>query len=136
MTGTEQPLTGPAWVQILLSVIGVLGGTGGALAVAAVALRRRRFRSEAAELLTDTALTIVRPLRRRLRELEIETAQARGQALAAEREISELRVRRRELATVVRRWRAAIMDPDATISAIRDHIRGGRTARPDECQSP
>ena len=132
MTSQDPPPAGPAWVQILLAIVGLLGGAGGVAAVATVALRRRRFKSDAAELLTDTALTIVRPLRARVTELELETAAARGQALATEREISELRVTLRELTALVRRWRAAILAPDATIGAIRTQVRAGQVAQPDE----
>lgn len=132
MTATDAPSSGPAWVQILLSVVGALGVIGGVFSAVAVTVRRRRFRSDPAELLTSTALTIVRPLRGRVAELEIENSQARGRALAAEREISELRVTQRELTTLLRRWRAAIMAPDATIVAVRAQIRANRSLRSDE----
>ncbi|MFI6761878.1 hypothetical protein ACIBF5_22325 [Micromonospora sp. NPDC050417] len=132
MTGPTTPPSGPAWVQILLTTVGLVGATGGVAAVATIALRRRRFRTDAAEMLTDTALTIVGPLRGRVTELELETAEFRGRALAAEREISELRLHHRNLSALLRRWRAAIMAPDATIGTIRDHVRAVRSVRPDE----
>ncbi|MEV4624723.1 hypothetical protein AB0J90_00330 [Micromonospora sp. NPDC049523] len=132
MTETTPPPVGSAWIQILLSVIGLLGGIGGVVAVATVTMRRRRFRADTAALLTDTALTIVRPLRGRVTELELETAQARGRALQAEREISELRVTHREMSALVRRWRAAILAPDATLTAIRTYVRTGRSVRGEE----
>ncbi|MFK3984728.1 hypothetical protein ACI2K4_30685 [Micromonospora sp. NPDC050397] len=136
MTATDAPSSGPAWVQILLSVVGVLGGTAGVFATVAVAVRRRRFEADPAELLTSTALTIVGPLRGRVSELELETARARGRALAAEREISELRVTHRDLTTLLHRWRTAIMAPDATMATVRAQIRANRSLCPDEQRSP
>ncbi|WP_329109912.1 hypothetical protein OG792_13775 [Micromonospora sp. NBC_01699] len=132
MNTPPTPSSGPAWIQILLSAVGLLGCVGGVFAVASVTVRRHRFSTDTAQLLTDTALTIVRPLRGRVAELETETAQTRGQALAAEREISELRVTHRELTALRHRWREAILAPDATVAAIRAHARPNRAVRGDE----
>ena len=117
---------GPPWVQILLSVLGVLGGAGGITAIATVVLQRRKFKADAADVITDTALTLVDPLRQRVKELEAEaagarkeTASAHQEAAAARAEIREFRSAITELTGMMRRWRAAILAPDASLDALR-----------------
>jgi hypothetical protein len=116
---------GPLWIQIVLSALGMLGGTGGVTAIATMLLRRRRFRADTADVLTDTALALVEPLKLRVVELEAETANARRQAAAMNQEIGELRRAVREVTVMMGRWRAAILAPDATIEKLRDLIHGG-----------
>lgn len=122
--------TGPQWIQILLSAVGLLGGTGGLTAIAAVALQRRKFRADAAEVLTDTALTLVSPLKTRVGELEAETRRARRQAAAHGREIRELRVAVQEMTEMMGRWRGAIFATDATIERLRAFIIAGDSGAP------
>lgn len=122
---------GPSWVQILLSIIGILGGTGGVGAMATVLLQRRKFNAEAADVLTDTALTLVQPLKLRVAELEAETVVARQQVEKAAREVSELRVAVREATAMIRRWRSAILAPNATIGQIRTLVSDTRSEQDD-----
>jgi len=119
MTGAESAPTGPIWVQTLMTTVAVLGGTGGIAAVATVLTQRRKFKADTADVLTDTALTLIDPLRARVADLEAETARARQQAIAANNEISELRAAVHEMTMVIRRWRAAILTPDVTIEELR-----------------
>jgi hypothetical protein len=118
-------------VQILLSIIGILGGTGGVGAMATVLLQRRKFNAEAADVLTDTALTLVQPLKLRVAELEAETVVARQQVEKAAREVSELRVAVREATAMIRRWRSAILAPNATIGQIRTLVSDTRSEQDD-----
>ncbi|MEV4760325.1 hypothetical protein AB0J86_35205 [Micromonospora sp. NPDC049559] len=117
--------TGPPWVQILLSALGLLGGTGGITAIVTVLLQRRKFQADTADVLTDTALTLVEPLKMRVRELESEASNSRQQAVAMHRELAELRDAVQEMTAMMRRWRAAILAPDATIERLRDLIHHG-----------
>lgn len=124
ITAVSAP-AGPPWIQILLSVVGLLGGTGGVTAIATVALQRRKFRADAADVLTDTALTLVDPLKTRVAELEAETQRARRQAASASREIRELRAAVQEMTDLIRRWQRAIFANDATIERLREYILAG-----------
>ncbi|GIG92495.1 hypothetical protein [Plantactinospora endophytica] len=126
MTPPVPPDSGPPWIQILLSAIGILGGGGGVASVAAVLLQRRRFRADAADVLTDTALTLVQPLKVRVAELEAETIVARQQVEKASREVSELRTAVGEATMMIRRWRMAILAPNATIGQIRSLVSDTR----------
>jgi hypothetical protein len=112
--------TGPSWIQFLLSAVGLLGGTGGVAAVATVLSQRGKFRADTADVLTDTALTLIAPLKTRVIELEAETAEARRLALATSEQIGELRGAVDEVKILMRGWRAAILDPNATLVQLRD----------------
>lgn len=135
ITAVSTP-TGPPWIQILLSVVGLLGGTGGITAIAAVALQRRKFRADAADVLTDTALTLVDPLKTRVAELEAETQRARRQAATANREIRELRAAVQEMTDLIRRWQRAIFASDATIERLREYILAGESSGGPGSQIP
>jgi hypothetical protein len=115
--------TGPSWIQILITVVGLLGGTGGVAAIATVLGQRRKFRADTADVLTDTALTLIAPLKTRVIELEAETAEARRLALATSEQIGELRDAVKEVTILMRRWRAAILDPSATLAHLRDLMK-------------
>ncbi|GAB3139031.1 hypothetical protein GCM10027290_07450 [Micromonospora sonneratiae] len=121
MTAAE-PTSGPIWVQTLLSAVAVLGGAGGITAVVTVLTQRRKLKADAADVLTDTALTLIDPLRARVADLEAETARARQQAIAANNEISELRVAVQEMTVIIRRWRAAILAPNVTVEELRQIV--------------
>ncbi|MEU8158054.1 hypothetical protein AB0B94_30745 [Micromonospora sp. NPDC048986] len=119
MLTAPSPPAGPPWVQILLSAVGILGGLGGAAAIATVWLQRKKFRADAADVITDTALTLVEPLKTRVSELQSEVRDARHQAKAANAEVAELRSAVREMTRILARWHAAIFAPDATIDRLR-----------------
>ena len=125
MSAAEAAPSSAPWLQILLSALGMLGGTGGVTAITAVLFQRRKFRADAADVLTDTALTLVEPLKHRVVELETETAAARQQAAVMSQEIGELSRSMREVTVMLSRWRAAILAPDATLEELRDLAHNG-----------
>ncbi|MEH1031006.1 hypothetical protein ACWD6L_14995 [Micromonospora profundi] len=109
----------PGWVQVLISLLGILGGSTGLAAIATVVVQRGKFKADAADTLTEAALTLVQPLQSRITELE-------GQAISARSELGLLREQVNQLQFVVRvltrtldRWRTAIRAPDATLRKVR-----------------
>lgn len=142
--GDAPPASGGSWVQTLITIVGLLGGAGGIAALAATLLQRRKIRADAADVITDTALTLVEPLRGRVNELQSEVAEARReatgarqQAEAANVEIGDLRTAVRELTHLLLRWRTAVLDtasapdPRAALERLRvmvsaDHGTNGR----------
>lgn len=113
-------------LQLLLSAIGLVGGAGGAAALLTVVLQRRKFKADAADVLTDTALTLVAPLKERIRELEAEAtrarrevASARREAASAREELAALRQVTAGMAATMTRWRDAIQDPRSDLDRLR-----------------
>lgn len=131
MTPPSDITPAPDWVQILLSVLGVLGGAGGLTAIAAVLVQRGKFRAEAADLLTDTALTLVQPMRTRMTELETEAQTNREQLRVADERIRQLQTTIADLRATLDRWYAAIFAPDATLRSIRYVARENRRRNDD-----
>lgn len=78
MISTATP-EAPHWVQVLLSLFGILGGTTGLAAIATVVSQRGKFKADAADTLTEAALTLVQPLQLRVSELEGEAVSARAE---------------------------------------------------------
>jgi hypothetical protein len=120
MLAADTPPSGSLWLQILLSAVAVLGGGGGIAAMSAVLLQRRKFRADAADVITDTALTLVEPLKTRVRELEEETRRAGANV----RELSDTVA---DLTSTMRRWRVAILHPTATVDDLRTMVRAEST---------
>ncbi|MER7456764.1 hypothetical protein [Micromonospora sp. NPDC126480] len=129
MTAPPPSNAAPQWLQILLSVLGLLGGAGGLAAIAAVVVQRGKFRAEAADLLTDTALTLVQPMRTRMAELEAEAQTAREQLRASDERTRRLQATIVELRAMLDRWYALIFAPDATLRSIRYAVREDRRRR-------
>jgi hypothetical protein len=113
----------PVWLQVLLSVIAALGGTGGVVAAGAVLVQRRKLKADTADVLTDTALTLVKPLRERVAELEIEVTTARRGMAAANGELGQIRDSMRDLARMVVKLRTEILSPDASLDRLREMVR-------------
>jgi hypothetical protein len=88
-------------VQAVTAIIGAVGGLGGLGALVASVLGRRKLKAEAADVITDTALTLVEPLQRRVRELEAEAEQAR-------RKWREFADGMADALALIRRWRIAM----------------------------
>ncbi|MFG1775593.1 hypothetical protein ACGFIR_19975 [Micromonospora sp. NPDC049051] len=109
----------PHWVQVLLSILGVLGGTGGLAVIATVVVQRSKFKADAADTLTDAALTLVQPLRTRVAELEEAALLARAQLDSAREQERQLKATVWDLRRTLDRWREAIMAPDATLRRVR-----------------
>jgi len=122
MMAAQPAPAGPPWIQILLTVLGAVGGLGGVAAVATVLVQRRKFKADAADVLTDTALTLVDPLKARVGELQTEVVDARRKVAEATEEIGDLRAAVRDLTLMMRRWRTAIFAPGATVEQIRELV--------------
>lgn len=120
----------PHWVQVLLSVLGVLGGTGGLAVIATVIVQRGKFKADAADTLTDAALTLVQPLRTRVAELEEAALLSRAQLDSAREQERQLRATVWDLRRTLDRWREAILAPDATLRRIRALVRDGEDRGP------
>lgn len=85
---------------------------------------REKRRAEAADVLTDTALTLVEPLKRELAEVRAEATDLRLQVHKA---VTEAESAIHEL----RRLKLAILDPASTLGALRDLVsRHGRNGMP------
>ncbi|RQX19970.1 hypothetical protein DDE19_02305 [Micromonospora ureilytica] len=109
----------PHWVQVLLSLLGVLGGTTGLAAIAAVVAQRGKFKADAADTLTEAALTLVQPLQMRITELENEALGARSELALLREQVNQLQFVVRVLSRTLDRWRTAVHAPDATLRKIR-----------------
>jgi uncharacterized small protein (DUF1192 family) len=93
------------WTQIVTSALSVLGAGGGLSAATAAVVRWRKSNADAADVITDTALILVEPLKARIQELE--------------REIARLRSEARQTANELLRFRTAILDPTASLDSLR-----------------
>ncbi|MGW3889784.1 hypothetical protein ACWD69_13950 [Micromonospora chokoriensis] len=109
----------PPWVQLTLSVLGILGGSTGLAAIATVVVQRGKFRADAADTLTEAALTLVQPLQTRITQLEGEALNARSELGVLREQVNQLQFVVRVLTRTLDRWRAAIRAPDATLRKIR-----------------
>ncbi|WP_405425578.1 hypothetical protein [Micromonospora sp. NBC_00617] len=118
MISTATP-EAPHWVQVLLSLFGILGGTTGLAAIATVVSQRGKFKADAADTLTEAALTLVQPLQLRVSELEGEAVSARAELGLLREQVNQLQFLVRVLNRTLDRWRAAVHAPDATLRKIR-----------------
>ncbi|BAL87285.1 hypothetical protein AMIS_20650 [Actinoplanes missouriensis 431] len=109
--------------QIVTAVIGVLGGIGGLGALVGSVFQRRKIRAEAADVLTDTALTLVEPLQERVKEVTKEAKEAREEARQAREEMADLRTSLAELMGLMRRWRAAVLSPHVSRETLMEMVR-------------
>ena len=122
----------PVWLQVLLSVIAALGGTGGVVAAGAVLVQRRKLKADTADVLTDTALTLVKPLRERVAELETEADDARRKVAQANGELERLRDLTHDLTRMLLRLREKILADPTASQELRDMVRsapGGLNGR-------
>ncbi len=123
---TDAAVAAPQWLQVVLSVLGVLGGAGGFATIATVVVKRGKFRAEAADVITDTALTLMQPMRIRMAELEAEAQTIREQLRASNERSRRLQASLTQLRATLDRWYALIFTPDASLQAIRYTIREDR----------
>jgi hypothetical protein len=93
------------FAQVATSVLSVVGAGGGLGAATAAIIRRRKSNADAADVITDTALILVEPLKQRVKELEIE--------------IGRLRTEARQTANELRLLRSAVLDPSAKLEELR-----------------
>lgn len=59
-----------SWAQLVLDVLGIVGGLGGLAALIMVPLQRRKLKVDAASVIVDSAMDLLQPLRQRIEELE------------------------------------------------------------------
>jgi chromosome segregation ATPase len=109
----------PQWLQVLLSVLGILGGSTGLAAIATVLVQRGKFKADAADTLTEAALTLVQPLQHRITELESEAMSARSELGTLRDQVNNLQFAVRMLTRTLERWRTAIRAADATLRKVR-----------------
>jgi uncharacterized protein YlxW (UPF0749 family) len=93
------------WAAISAAIVGGLGGLGGLAAFAQALTGRSKIRAEAADVLTGSALEIVRQIQDRERGLQVRVREL-------EDELDQLHRRLREL-------ERAVSERDATISQLR-----------------
>ncbi|GGK89073.1 hypothetical protein [Mangrovihabitans endophyticus] len=110
-------------VQDITTIIGALGGASGLAALVASFLGRRKIRAEAADVITDTALTLVEPLQKRVRELDAEVTRARSLAREAADALADA-------LSLIRRWRSAIVSQVVTREQLREMAREDLPADP------
>ncbi|MGC5307363.1 hypothetical protein [Micromonospora zamorensis] len=116
---SSPPPVAPHWVQMALSVLAILGGGTGLAAIATVVVQRGKFRADAADTLTEAALTLVQPLQSRITQLEVEALSARSELGVLREQVNKLQFAVRVLTRTLDRWRAAIQAPDATLRKVR-----------------
>ncbi|WP_433553631.1 hypothetical protein ACQP08_10580 [Micromonospora zamorensis] len=116
---TSPPPVAPHWVQMALSVLAILGEGTGLAAIATVVVQRGKFRADAADTLTEAALTLVQPLQSRITQLEGEALSARSELGVLREQVNRLQFGVRVLTRTLDRWRAAIQAPDATLRKVR-----------------
>lgn len=97
----------------VIAIVGSLGGLSGVGAFLTVYLQRRKFRAEAADVLTDTALTLVEPLQRRVRELDEEVAELRRKVRVATDYLADA-------LSMIRRWRFSMRSPNVDREQLRE----------------
>ncbi|WP_238453717.1 hypothetical protein [Micromonospora sp. ATA51] len=132
MTPSLAATSAPQWVQVLLSVLGVLGGTSGVAAIATVVAQRGKFKAEAADMLTDAALTLVQPMRLRVSELEAEAQAAREQLRISREQTQRATATLTELHATLDRWYALIFAAGATLQGVRSAVREDRRRRGEQ----
>lgn len=108
---------------VIIAVVGALGGLGGAGAFVTVFLQRKKFKAEAADVLTDTALTLVEPLQARVRELETEARATRTEVRNATTEARTLKNELHDVIAVLRRWRSAVLTSSITREELERMVR-------------
>ncbi|MFI6271918.1 hypothetical protein [Micromonospora zamorensis] len=115
---------------MVLSILGILGGSTGLAAIATVVVQRGKFKADAADTLTEAALTLVQPLQTRITQLEGEALNARSELNVLREQVNQLQFLVRILNRTLDRWRAAIRAPDATLRKVRATV--AETDRPIE----
>lgn len=109
--------------QFIIALTGALGGLTGMGTGLAIFLQRKKFRAEAADVITDTALTLVEPLQRRVKEVSAEASEAREATRLARAEVAELRESLTDVLAMLRRWRIAVLSPHVTREELHVMVR-------------
>lgn len=111
---------------IVASIIGALGGLGGAAALVTAFAKRPTLRADAEVRLSEQARQWVDEFQQDATNARLEAKEARTEATAARREATEAHIQmqaiRREaqwLAARLQDLRRAILDPNATLERLR-----------------
>jgi hypothetical protein len=113
------------WANWAVALLGALGGFGGAAGVAAllnVFFSKGKLRADAAQVITGTAMTLVK-------ELEDQITRTRDELGKAQTELRKVRLEAEKLARELRLLREAIVAPTATVEGLRSLVHrenGGR----------
>lgn len=92
------------------AIVGAIGGLAGATGMATVLAQKRKLKADAADVLTDTALQLIEPLKAELAGARQEMRDARAEAKATSEEVSELRQSVEVLTATLARWRRWIFE--------------------------
>jgi uncharacterized coiled-coil DUF342 family protein len=114
----------------IMTALGAVGGLGGLATALTVFLQRKKFKAEAADVLTDTALTLVEPLQQRVKEVTAEAREARDETRRSRVEVAELRETLTDIMATLRRWRSAVLSPQITREELQQMVRA------DEIDAP
>jgi outer membrane murein-binding lipoprotein Lpp len=117
------PAAGSGWLPTLLSVLGLLGGLGGVAAIGTVLVQRRKFKADAADVISDAAISLVAPLRARVAELETEADGARRKVVAAKGEVDRLRDKIGDMTRLLLRLRDRILADPTASPELREMVR-------------
>lgn len=108
----------------LIGAIGVLGGGAGLWSVFTLGATKRKLMAEADSMNAGTAAL----LSQSARDMLADANAARAELAAAREQLAELRQAMGELTAMMRRWRAAILDPRTSREELRVMVSGdGRT---------
>lgn len=112
-----------SWTPIIVSVIALLGGGGGLYSALTVGATRRKMIAESAQVQANTTTVLggfavdvlLKPLRERIAELELEVEALRRrvrEAYAVQDELEQLRAQ-------IRRYEAELATLRATVAALQ-----------------
>lgn len=126
-------------IQLVVTLIGGLGGLAGVGALVNAIFSRGKTRAEAAQVITGAAVVWMNEFEEEAKAAREEAKVARGESRAARAEAraarTELRTVRdeaRALADDLHTLRTAIMSPDATVDSLRLLVAGsGGSGRHD-----
>lgn len=109
------------WSMWLIGILAGLGGAGGVAGIFTAYTNRNKPKAEAAEILTGSAVSLVKEHEGDAKEARDELKAFRREAAA---EMASVRNEARALAEELYRLRMAIMAPGATIDSLRLLVAG------------
>lgn len=116
----------------ILGLIGAVGGGTGLYSLLTVGVQKRQLAAQAGDTLASTvsklgeaAAALVEPLQRSLILAESRADTLNAQLQGAKGEVAQLRTEAERAYEDLRRIRQAILDPTATIDALRELVRRG-----------
>lgn len=123
------------WTTAVIAAVTGLSG-GGLATIVQGLFSRRKTKADAADVLTDTAVSWATALKADADSARREASEAYEAARAARRELTEVHRQMAALADEVemvtlrlRQWRTAILDPQATLERLRAMVDAEPTTR-------